>query len=94
MAKASLGNVLDKVQPAPTAQAVPAATTKAAPIPSREGTSLVGAHLPTGYGKALRLLAAETELSQRDLLQEALDMLFVKKGKAALGVEKSTRKEI
>lgn len=79
MAKASLGNVLDKVPPAPAAQAAPELT-KAPTIPSREGTALVGAHLPSRFQKAMKLLSAETDKSQRVLLEEALNMLFVKYG--------------
>ncbi|MCZ4348173.1 ribbon-helix-helix domain-containing protein [Devosia neptuniae] len=78
--RANLANALDDVTPAPAMQAVTIETAKAAPIPSREGTALVGAHLPAKYGKAMRLLAAETGSSQRELFLEALDMLFIKKG--------------
>lgn len=80
--KANLASALDDVTPEPVArvQATPSPPTRRTPvIPSREGTVLVGAHLPAKYGKALKLLAAETDQSQRDLLKEALDMLFVKK---------------
>lgn len=80
--KANLASALDDVTPAPVervrAAAPPAPRTPV--IPSREGTVLVGAHLPAKYGKALKLLSAETDQSQRDLLQQALDMLFVAKG--------------
>lgn len=79
--KANLASALDDVTPEPPArvQAAPSLTRRTPVIPSREGTVLVGAHLPAKYGKALKLLAAETDQSQRDLLKEALDMLFVKK---------------
>lgn len=78
--RANLANLLDDVTPPPATQAVTPETVKTPPIPSREGMNLVGAHLPAKYGKAMRLLAAETGVSQRELFQEALDMLFVKKG--------------
>lgn len=80
--KANLASALDDVTPVPVArvQAAPSSTRRTPVIPSREGTALVGAHIPAKYGKALKLLSAETGQSQRDLLQEALDMLFVKKG--------------
>jgi hypothetical protein len=79
--RATLNDALDNVPPAVAPAAVIAEqdTPKRAPIPSREGTALVGAHLPARYQKALKLLAAETEKSQRDLIAEALDMLFVAK---------------
>ncbi|MBZ0261060.1 MAG: hypothetical protein K8F90_10720 [Hyphomicrobiales bacterium] len=48
--------------------------------PSREGTTLVGAHLAGKYGRTLKLLSATTGQTQRQLLEEALDMLFTKKG--------------
>jgi hypothetical protein len=79
--KANLASALDDVTPEPVerVQATPSPTRRTPVIPSRQGTVLVGAHLPAKYGKALKLLAAETDQSQRDLLKEALDMLFVKK---------------
>lgn len=74
----SLDAALDDVTPAPAAAARIEA--RPASIPSREGTALVGAHLPAKYQKALKLLSAESGVSQRDLLEEALNMLFVAKG--------------
>ncbi len=85
MAKAAsrktLDEALDAVTPAPAAPApiIEQAAPKRSAIPSREGTALVGAHLPARYQKALKLLSAETGATQRDLLEEALDMLFVAK---------------
>lgn len=58
--------------------------------PSREGTTLVGGHLPKEYGSQLLILAAEetVHLGRRithvELLKEALNDLFVKKGKKVL----------
>lgn len=51
------------------------------PKPSRIGTRLVGAHLPPAFSKQLNILAAEEEVTVRDLLAEAINDLFVKKGK-------------
>lgn len=51
------------------------------PKPSRIGTRLVGAHLPPSYSKQLNILAAEEEITVRDLLAEAINDLFIKKGK-------------
>lgn len=76
--KANLLSALDAVTPPPVAPVQREA--KAAPVSTRVGTALVGAHLPIRYQKALKLLSAETDKSQRDLLKEALDMLFVAKG--------------
>lgn len=80
--KSNLANALDDVTPPPAAPAPVAQKVTAVreAIPSREGTALVGAHLPTRYQKAMKLLSAETDKSQRDLLAEALDMLLVKYG--------------
>lgn len=42
-------------------------------------TVLVGANLPPRYARNLALLHAETGKSKKELLTEALDMLFVAK---------------
>lgn len=79
--KANLASALDDVTPAPVAPRPPTQSRRervTPVIPSREGTVLVGAHLPAKYGKAMKLLSAESGRSQRDLFEEALDMLFVK----------------
>lgn len=80
--KSNLANALDDVTPPPAAPAPVKSVAVREVIPSREGTALVGAHLPAKYQKAMKLLSAETDKSQRDLLAEALDMLLVKYGAA------------
>lgn len=86
--KANLANALSSVTPAPvTPDAAPEQPPATVPKPSRAGTSLVGAHLPARYGKAMRLLSAETGIPQRQLFQEAIDMLLVKKSGEGLRVE-------
>ncbi|AXV18543.1 hypothetical protein CYG48_22155 (plasmid) [Neorhizobium sp. SOG26] len=52
--------------------------------PSSEPTVLVGANLPPIYARNLALLHAETGRSKKQLLQEALDMLFTAKGGAGI----------
>lgn len=52
--------------------------------PALDNTVLVGANLAPSYARNLALLHAETGRSKKDLLQEALDMLFVSKGGAQL----------
>lgn len=85
--RATLDDALDEVTPASAAPApVVEVASKPAPIPSREGTSLVGAHLPNRFGKAMKLLSAETDKSQRELLEEAITMLMVKYGSRHLDV--------
>lgn len=50
--------------------------------PSREGKRLIGGHFDPKVAKQLKLLAVEEDTSVQALLEEALDLLFVKKGKA------------
>jgi hypothetical protein len=87
--KASLNAALDDVTPPPAAPVryQEPQPTKTPVVPSREGTALIGAHLPARYGKAMKLLSAQTGQTQRELFEEALNMLFVKKGARELGVD-------
>lgn len=52
--------------------------------PSREGTVLIGGHFSPAVKQRLRLLAAEENTTSQALLEEALDLLFIKKGKQAI----------
>lgn len=63
----------------PATQAAIVETIKTATTPSPKDTSYVGARLPAKYGENLRLLAKETGTLHRELMMEALDMLFRKK---------------
>jgi len=47
-------------------------------------TVLVGANLPPTYARNLAMLHAETGRSKKQLLQEALDMLFTAKSGAGI----------
>jgi hypothetical protein len=47
-----------------------------------EATVLVGANLPPRYARNLAMLHAETGRSKKELMQEALDMLFTAKASA------------
>lgn len=49
--------------------------------PSREGRKLIAGHFDPKIAKQLKLLAVEDETTVQALLEEALDLLFVKKGK-------------
>ena len=51
---------------------------------SRRGLHLIGGHFPSEVVKQLRILAAEEETTIQNLLGEAIDDLFVKKGKSRL----------
>lgn len=52
--------------------------------PSRKDKRLIGGHFPVSVAKHLKILAAEEGTSVQALLEEALDLLFVKKGKGPL----------
>lgn len=52
--------------------------------PSREGKQLIAGHFPKSVAKQLKLLSVEDDTTVQDLLAEALDLLFVKKGKARI----------
>lgn len=60
----------------------------------RGGTRLIGGHFPPEVANQLRIVAAEEATTIQNLLAEALDDLFVKKGKAriALAGRSSRRK--
>ena len=65
--------------PSPEARRAPAHR------PSREGKRLVAGHFPPAVAKQIKMLAAEEDKSIQALLEEALDLLFVKKGKGHIG---------
>lgn len=48
--------------------------------PSREGRKLVAGHFDPKVAKKLKVLAAEEESTIQALLEEAIDLLFIKKG--------------
>ena len=52
---------------------------------SRRGTKLIGGHFPPEVSTQLRILAAEGGTTVQSLLAEALDDLFVKKGRNRVG---------
>jgi hypothetical protein len=45
---------------------------------SREGTKLIGAHVPLATAKRLARLAVDVDKSQQELVEEALTDLFAK----------------
>lgn len=51
---------------------------------TREGKKLIAGHFNPSVAKQLKLLAAEEETSVQSLLEEALDLLFVKKGRGKI----------
>lgn len=52
--------------------------------PSRNGQKLIAGHFDPKVAKQLKLLAAEEETTVQALLGEALDLLFLKKGKGTI----------
>ena len=49
--------------------------------PSRDNRRFVGGHFEPAVGKQLKLIAVEDDTTVQALLEEALDLLFVKKGR-------------
>ena len=49
--------------------------------PSRDGRRFLGGHFDPKVVRQMKMLAAEEDTTTQALLEEALDMLFVKKGK-------------
>lgn len=79
-----------KVPAKPRAKAItvkPAANTgRADRKPGRVATKLIGGHFAPEVSTQLRIIAAEDDTTIQNLLAEALDDLFVKKGKARIAI--------
>lgn len=73
------GGIIESRRPS----AAPKGASAAQP-PSRVGTKLVAGHFDPRIARQLRMIAAEEDSTVQALLEEALDLLFVKKGKARL----------
>ena len=84
--KPSLAGVLDDLPSAPVPPAIAQRTRRRPARPAHEPaatpdpTALVGANLHPSYARNLALLHAETGRTKKELLQEALDLLFTAKG--------------
>ena len=90
MAKGNaLQAVLDRAtaggDPAPSPAAPAEAPAARGAQGSRRGTKLIGGHFPPEVSTQLRILAAEGGTTVQSLLAEALDDLFVKKGRTRVG---------
>lgn len=59
---------------------------KKTPKPSRANTHLIGGHFPEAWQRQLAIIAAEEGTTRQELLAEALNDLFVKRGKKRLGL--------
>ena len=82
--KPNLAGLLDNIPDAPPPIARQATRHRRNAEPSTEPTVLVGANLPPRYARNLAILHAETGRSKKQLLQEALDMLFTAKAGAGI----------
>jgi hypothetical protein len=49
--------------------------------PGRAGKVMIGGHFSKEVAKQLKMLAIEGDTTNQKLLEEALDLLFIKKGK-------------
>lgn len=81
--KSNLNALLDDIPPAPVAAPTTRSPRARSVAPVGEGseqTAMVGANLPPQYARNLAFLHAETGRSKKELLQEALDLLFRSKG--------------
>lgn len=65
-----------------THEVIPSERRTKAQQPSRTGTKLVAGHFEPKVARQLRIIAAEEDTTIQALLEEALDLLFVKKGRA------------
>ncbi|MEG8023146.1 ribbon-helix-helix domain-containing protein [Sphingomonas aerolata] len=86
MAKGNtLQAMLDRAKGGGDAPAAPTPISEAAPTKltptGRQGTKLIGGHFAPEVSTQLRILAAEEGTTVQKLLAEALDDLFVKKGR-------------
>lgn len=70
--------------PTPSTEQPVRKSTKQPVKPSRKGTTMIGAHMPREVSKALNILAAEEERSNKQLLAEALNLLFERYGKPSI----------
>lgn len=52
-----------------------------APRPSRDGRRFLGGHFEPHVVRQMRMLAAEEDTTVQALLEEAVDLLFVRKGR-------------
>jgi len=66
----------------PAAPDVPSPRKPGSRRPSRAGTRLVAGHFDPKVARQLRVIAAEEDTTVQALLEEALDLLFVRKGRA------------
>jgi hypothetical protein len=71
----------DRVAPAPSAPQVRAEKFYR---PSRDGRRFLGGHFDPKVVRQMKMLAAEEDTTTQALLEEALDLLFLKKGRGKI----------
>jgi hypothetical protein len=71
-------------EPPPLAPATVSPARKPQARHSREGKHLIATHVTPKVLTALKILAAEERKTQQQLIEEALGLLFVKKGRGDL----------
>jgi hypothetical protein len=70
--------------PAPAPAPTPAARAEKFYRPSRDGRRFLGGHFAPDVVRQMKMLAAEEDTTTQALLEEALDLLFVKKGRGKI----------
>src|SRR3546814_20058889 len=80
--------------PAPAPAIEPVDVARKAPPSGRQGTNLIGGHCPPEVSTQLRIIAAEEGTTVQSLLGEALDDLFVKKGRGRITSERSEERRV
>lgn len=75
--------VLDPPRP-PAEPESPAAPKEKFYRPSRDGRRFLGGHFDPKVVRQMKMLAAEDDTTVQALLEEALDLLFVKKGRGKI----------
>ncbi len=88
---AATGATIEPIRPAPS-PAVSEAAPSARVAQTRENSRQVSGHYKPEVAQALRMLAAEQDREQQDLLAEALNMLFERYGKATRAAPLGTRR--
>ena len=68
-------------EPAPAA---PAVRPEKFYRPSRDGRRFLGGHFAPNVVRQMKMLAAEEDTTTQALLEEALDLLFIKKGRGKI----------
>lgn len=80
----SLSQAAASPAPVKAASSAPTKARKPRSRPDRAEKALIGGHFPRAWKQQLRMIAAEEDTTSQALLEEALNLLFVKKGKGRM----------